>query len=511
MTDDSSFDDLGNRTALTVRGLSKRFAGATALSNIDLDIKRGEVHALVGHNGSGKSTLIKVLAGYHRPEAGSRATVGGTRLTFAQPAASFDVGLRFVHQDLALVDTLDAVTNLGLGRGYVTGLAGRILWHQETASAERRMREFGYAIDVRCPVGELRPTERVGVALARALDGWESANVLIVDEPTAALPRADINILFAAIRRVRERGIAVVYVSHRLHEVFEIADRVTVLRDAQRIGTYSVSDLSEPALVNLMVGSAVDTTGGSPARPSAAVDPVLQVRGLTSDTLRSVDVSVRPGEILGIAGLTGSGREDLLGAIFARPRHSGGTVSIDGKIVPDDDPHASVNAGLAFVPADRRHLSSVESLSIQHNMTLTDLKRHSGRLGALRKRAEWEEAYQWIADLEIRPPDPDAPFVELSGGNQQKVIIAKWLRLHPKVLLLDEPTQGVDVYSKARIHHLARAAARKGTSILIASSDDKELCGVCDRVLIIRGGEVVAELAGQMIDESELARFQLAG
>jgi ribose transport system ATP-binding protein len=492
---------------LSVRGLHKRFAGTTALDRLDLDVEAGEVHALVGHNGSGKSTLVKILAGFHRPDDGTVSVAGGD-LDLSSASAALDAGLRFVHQDLGLVSTLNTVENLALGVGFRTGPGGRIRWAQERDSARRRLRELGYDVDVTRPVGELAAAERTGIAVARALKDSENARVLVLDEPTAMLPRHEVGILFDAIERVRSRGLAVIYVSHRLEEIFAIAQRVTVLRNGRKVATHAVADLDEARLVSLMVGDETLASHGD-AVAAHRVDGLLAVEALSGSVLRDVSVGADGGEIVGIAGLTGSGREEILPLIFGASQRRGGDVRIGGVPLPGGHPKEAIAAGVAFLPADRHRLGSVTTLSVRENLTLTDLRRHSTRFGALRRRAERAEVLDWVEAIDVSPPDPDVPLSALSGGNQQKVVLAKWLRMKPRVLLLDEPTQGVDVRAKAVIHRLARTAADEGAAVVIASSDDAELCDTCDRVVVVREGRIVAHLHGRQITTPELGRLQL--
>jgi ribose transport system ATP-binding protein len=493
---------------LRVTGLTKRFDATLALDGVDLDVAVGEVHALVGHNGSGKSTLIKVLAGFHEPDRGS-VHLAGEPLTFGSAAASLAAGLRFVHQDLGLVNTLSTVENLALGVGYDSGLGGRIRWSAERQAARRRMRNLGYEIDPRRPVGELAAAERTGVAIARALRDAQNARLLVVDEPTAMLPRHEVAALFEAIRRVRDRGLGVIYVSHRLDEVFAIADRVTVLRDGRRVGTFAVDDLDEPRLVKLMTGG-TPLQSRSDARATERANALLAVRGVRGAALTGVDFDVAGGEVVGVAGLTGSGREELLALLFGARERRAGDVRVAGASLAPGRPAEAIAAGMALVPADRHGCGCVNTLSMRENLVLTDVRRHATRAGLLRRDAERAESRRWIASLSVRPAEPDAPFMSLSGGNQQKIVLAKWLRLRPRVLLLDEPTQGVDVQAKAIIHRLARQAAAEGAAVVIASSDDADLSDCCDRVLIVRDGRIAGELRGDEIDSQALAHLQLA-
>jgi len=491
---------------LTVRGLSKTFGSAMALNGVDFDLRAGEIHALIGQNGCGKSTLIKILAGFHQPDPGADIRLAGDEVDLARTADSHDAGFRFVHQDLGLVNTLNTVENLMLGRQLTTARGGRIRWDAERRDAERRMNDLGYQFDVLRPVGDLGAAERTGVAIARALWDWETARVLVVDEPTASLPREEVAILFAALERVRRAGLGVIYVSHRLDEIFSIGDRVTVLKDGLRVGTWNIADIDQDDLVRSMIG-------GEQLRPPhdrmarAGSEVALGVSGLCGTVVDNVDLEARRGEVIGIAGLTGSGREEILPLIFGAASRSG-EVRLNGRPVPAH-PRGAMRAGLALVPADRRGHGAVLGMTLRENCSLTDLRPFSTRLGYLSRARENRETDAWITRLDVRPARSDAIFALLSGGNQQKVVLAKWLRRRPAVLLLDEPSQGVDVGAKAAIHALARQVAQDGASVVIASSDDTELCDTCDRVLVMRDGRIVAEVEGARLTTEELGRLQL--
>jgi ribose transport system ATP-binding protein len=493
---------------LKIRAMSKLFPGTRALDAVDLDVRRGEVHALVGQNGSGKSTLIKALAGYHEPEPGTVVDVQGEPVRLGNASASRDAGFRFVHQDLALVDVLSVAENLALGRGFQTGLGKRIHWGTERTAASRMIRSLGFSFGAETLVSDLSAAERTGVAIARALWDWEEgAKLLVLDEPTAALPKTEVEILFDAVRRVRERGLGVIYVSHRLDEVFSIADRVTVLRDGRKVGTYPTHELDEDGLVSLMVGSAVTKAVNGRTRSSS--EPVLKVRALRGEVIEDVGFDAYPGEVLGVSGLTGSGRDELLSLLFgSAPRD--GEVSVDGRVVPPLKPRAAMDQGIGFVPGNRHRHGGMMDMSLVENCTIPDLRSFRAGIGAIRKRRELAEVRAWLERLEVRPPDPGLTLSALSGGNQQKVVLAKWLRLDPRVLLLDEPTQGVDVGAKATIHRLIRDAANAGAAVVIASSDDEEIDDVCDRALVLRGGAIAAELDRERISMDELGRLQLS-
>ena len=500
----------GGESLLEVRGVSKAFGPTEALVEVDFDVRAGEIHALVGQNGSGKSTLVKILAGVHDPDGGSIA-LEGEEFDPRRPGEARLRGLRFVHQDLGLVDSLDVVENLALGRGYDVRFPRRISWRHERSQAHAALADLGYELDVRSLVGSLRASERTGIAIARALDGWESAaRLLVLDEPTASLPEAETARLFDVVRTIRARGVGVIYVSHHLDEVLALADRVTILRDGARVGTFDAEDLDHDRMVELIVGRGSVTAGGDGALPPGPTEhePSLVAQNLSGAVLRGVSLRVGAGEVVGVAGLTGSGREEIGPALFGAAGRSG-SVAVAGRVVPAERPDLAIAAGLGFVPADRKSLGLVASMVVRENVTLADLRPYR-RGGMLRHRKERSDVDAWLAMLAVRPRDQTLGAMRLSGGNQQKVLLARWLRIQPRVLVLDEPTQGVDVGAKAEIHRRIVAAARDGTGVLVCSTDSAELVRVCDRVLIMQRGEIGAELLGRDISEERIDRLCLS-
>lgn len=492
---------------LEITNISKTFGGTRALKSFSMDVLPGEIHAFVGQNGSGKSTLVKILSGFHRADQNedSSVLVDGEPINLHDSNASYEAGLRFVHQDLGLVGTLNAMENLALGRGFDRGFAGRIRWKQERDRAQESLAALGLAFDVTVPVSQLQAAERTGIAVARALDNLDGVKVLVIDEPTATLPQTEVSVLFDAIEHVRNLGIGVIYISHRLEEIFAIADRVTILRDGDYIGTHRVSELDTDRLITLMLGR--EERQQSHRSSADEFGPVvLEARELAGSILQGIDFQVRKGEVLGVAGLTGSGRDELSALVFgAEPR--GGTVTLDGQAVPANDPPAAMRAGMGFVPPDRHRQSALQDKTVAFNCTISDLKPIEGPLGKLNLRKEFSEVQSWIDSLSVRPNAHDALFGQLSGGNQQKIVFARWLRRSPSLLLLDEPTQGVDIAAKATIHRLARKAAEDGAAVLIASSDEVELCAICDRVIVLSDGEIVGELTGDEITPERILKL----
>ena len=503
--------------AVHCRSLGVSFGAVRALHDVSLDLAAGRIHALVGQNGSGKSTLVKILAGVHDSDGGSIA-MDGEEFDPRRPGEARLRGLRFVHQDLGLVDSLDVVENLALGRGYDVRFPRRISWRHERRQAHAALTDLGYDLDVRSLVGSLRASERTGIAIARALDGWESAaRLLVLDEPTASLPEAEVARLFDVVRTIRARGVGVIYVSHHLDEVLAIADRVTILRDGARVGTFAAEDLDHDRMVELIVGRGAAGSGEqsvSPARDPASpgapseYEPSLIVEDLSGVVLRGVSLRVGAGEIVGVAGLTGSGREELGPALFGAAGRSG-SVSVAGRVVPADRPDLAIEAGLGFVPADRKSVGLVASMVVRENVTLADLRPYV-RGGLLRHRAERSDVDTWLGVLDVRPRDQTLGTMRLSGGNQQKVLLARWLRIRPRMLVLDEPTQGVDVGAKAEIHRRIVAAAHDGAGVLVCSTDTAELVRVCDRVLVMQRGGIGAELVGRDISEERIDRLCLS-
>lgn len=489
---------------LQVHGLTKTFNGTRALDDVDVSIAPAEVHALVGQNGSGKSTFIKILAGFHMPDAGATAEVAGQRFVLGDASAAYDAGLRFVHQDLGVVGALNTVENLALGMGYRT--RGRVIvnWHHHREQACRAIQEFGHDFDIAVPLNQLSIVQRTVVALARALQG-EAAQLLVLDEPTSAMPAPDVQHLLELVRTVRDRGTSVLYVSHRLGEIFEVADRLTVLRDGHGSPAFSVADLTRSQVVELMTGSVVDEAPQKPERPLE--DPALTLVDLSGGVVRSADLKVSRGEIVGVAGISGSGRDELCDLIFGGLARRG-EVSVGGFAVPERRPDQSMRRGMALVPADRLRFGVIKSLSVRENLTLPDLRRFASRV-LISRRTERAAARSWIERFGVKTRGLEAPIETLSGGNQQKVVLAKCLMVKPTVLLLDEPTQGVDVAAKADIHRQIDAFAQDGGAVLVCSSDNEELERLCDRVVVFQNGRLATELSGADVNLRRLTQETL--
>lgn len=487
---------------IDIESLSKSFPGQVALNDVSMQILPGQIHALVGQNGSGKSTLIKILAGYHQPDPGSVVRLHGDTVDIGSLNPHERAHLHVMHQDLGLVRSLSIMENLALGRGYHTGALGHISWAKEAARVRTLLAEFNVQADPRTRVAALAPADQAIVALIRALQDWGDGEwgVLVLDEPTASLPKPEVDRLFAAVRRVAQRGGGVIFVSHRLDEVFDLADYVTVLRDGRVVGSQLLSELDQGKLIELIVGRAVDDLYTAPPEPKSEV--AVHTENLAGENLIDLDLTVRRGEVVGIAGLVGSGRDEVASLLFGAKKPVRGEVRIDGKTV--GGPRGAIIAGMALVPADRKGLGCIPEHTVRENVVLPRL----GPFGRfwLRRGAERSEAAHWVSEVDVRPGDPERRIITLSGGNQQKAVLARWLRTSPSVLVLDEPTQGVDVGAKASIYELLAKSAEGGTAVIMCSSDAEELAHVCDRVLVLRGGKVATELSGGSLTSDRIVQ-----
>ncbi|MFM0309549.1 sugar ABC transporter ATP-binding protein [Paraburkholderia sp. RL17-383-BIF-A] len=504
---------------IRVAGVTKRFGGVQALRGVNLEVFPGEVHALLGENGAGKSTLIKILSGVHAYDDGV-IEIAGQKVAFDSPAQSRDAGVAVVYQDLSLVESLSVGANLMLGREPRTRL-GFVKNRQLMATVGEFLRSHGIPLDPKTQVGALPFAYRQMTEICKALMG--EVRVLILDEPTSALTGGEEQILFDAIRAVTARGVGVIYVTHRLNEVFRISQRVTVFRDGANAGTFETSKTDMKQLVAAIVGSghaalqarqktAVGdgVIAAEPASASAVHDeaadataaPVLKLSNVSNDRLRHVDLLLRRGEIHGLAGLIGSGRSEILQTIFGLRTVDTGAIEIDGRARSRITPAEAIQLGVALVPEDRHLEGLVLDHSIERNLTLPRLP-HFSRWGWLRSQAAVQQAKRSMKELSVKAPGPSTAVKFLSGGNQQKVVFAKWNHPRPRVLLLDEPTVGVDVGAREEIYGVVNDAARAGTGVLVVSSDLDELLRLCDRISIVADGSIV-----KTVERAELANAE---
>jgi ribose transport system ATP-binding protein len=491
---------------VSIERLSKTFPGQRALADVSFDIGRREIHALVGENGSGKSTLIKILAGFHLPDPGGRVLVDGEPLHFGSAADGRRRGLRFVHQDLGLIGELTAAENVGLVTGFTTS-ASRIDRRAQRRLTEQLLARIGVEVDVERPVRDLRAVERSALAIARSLDDSSGAiSLLVLDEPTSALPPTECEALFSVLRKVQEAGVSILYVSHRLDEVLSLASRVTVLRDGRGQGTISTASVGREHLARLIVGEELELTAAQAAPVARNEQPVLEVRDLRCPPVDGIDFDVHRGEVLGVAGLSGSGREILAGAVCGA---IAAAVSLDacGERVDADPmtPQLARQLGLALILPNRHRDAAIANFTVSENITLGWVSEFA-RMGRVDRSRERAAAREWIKRLDIRPPDPDRLYGLLSGGNQQKVLMAKWFGLDPRVVFMEDPTSGVDIGARNAIYDLIRRYAQTGTGFVICSSDTEDLVSVCDRVLALVDGQVAEELHGSAISEGAVVR-----
>ncbi|MDH6485031.1 sugar ABC transporter ATP-binding protein [Streptomyces sp. SAI-127] len=494
-----------DRTVLRVSGLSKRFGATQALQDVDLDIAHGEIHALIGPNGSGKSTLIKILAGYHHADPGAAAALDGEPFDLGQVTGSRHDRLRFVHQELGLVGELSATDNLALSRGFARTALGNIRWPEMERRTAALVERFGLGIDVRRPLSTATPVQRAVVAIAAALQGWEGRRgVLVLDEPTAVLPPGEVARLFDIVREIRDSGASVLYVSHRMDEIFALADRVTVIRGGRRIATRRVGELTPRSLAELMAGEETETEH-RPRPVADGAEAVLEVRGLSAGPLHGVDFTLARGERLGITGLVGSGHEVVPYAVCGA---YGGPVR--GQVrVPERSPRwvdakDAGRLGIPLVPADRAGEGVIGDFSVGENLTLPLLDRLRARAGRLHRRRESSLAEEWIRRVGVRTAGRGARITTLSGGNQQKVVVARCLAQQPPVLVLCEPTAGVDIATRLQLYGLIERQADAGMGVIVSSSDTEDLLALCTRVLVVRDGRIVREISGRDITEPAL-------
>jgi ribose transport system ATP-binding protein len=470
---------------LSFRGIHKKFGGTYALRDVSFDVREGEVLALLGENGAGKSTLIKILAGVHNLDEGEIVFEG-------HPASRrvAELPIAFIHQDLGLVDWMTVAENMALTRGFDRGL-GLISWARCRTTAQKALRQIGVDIDPDTRVRSLSRTEQSLVAIAREIT--TAAKVVVMDEPTASLPADEVARLFDAVRSMRAHGVAVIYVSHRLEEIFSIADRVIVLRDGRLAGARAIYQTDPDDLVRLIVGSAV-----KPVSRSAVEDTrrrVWELVGAAAGGVGPVSFSVKPREMLGLTGLRGAGQETIGRAIFGLIPFTGGECLLDGKEVVVNDPVEAIAAGLRFASGDRRGESIVHGFSVAENLFLNPCIKDKPVLSPIHLGAERQAARRLGGFLQLSPNDPQAMVENLSGGNQQKVVLGRWLDLKGKLLILEDPTAGVDVGAKGEIYRLLFEALETGLSIVVVSTDFVEVAAICHRALVFSRGAIVAEIA----------------
>ncbi len=499
--------------ALEVAGLSKTFAGVRALRDARLTVAPGEVHGLVGENGSGKSTLIKLLAGFHAPDQAVPLRIGDTVTELPlKPGEAARLGLAFVHQDLGLIADVSVLENIMLDE-IARAPRWRISWREQRRTARGVLAAFDLDYPLDATIAELRPADRALIAIARAAASVRTAvaegaagGVLVLDEPTVYLPGHERQRLFDLMRSVADAGLGLIFVSHDTDEVIDHTDRITVMRDGRPAGVVTTSETSADQLVSLILGRQLGARVADEAPPVDADRPVFAVRGLAGRGARDASLDVRRGAITGLTGLPGAGFDDIPYLLFGGANATAGTLEIDGEIhrLPAMSPARAVGLGMALIPADRQRTGAVGSLPVVDNLTLQILSRYR-RGPVLSRRRMVRDAKRIAEDYDVRPRDPRLTYANLSGGNQQKVLLAKWVLTEPRLLLLHEPTQGVDVGAREEIfEHLRTVALEHDCAVLIASSDHEQLAAVCSEVAVVRNGRVAQTLRGRDVTQERI-------
>ena len=488
---------------LTMEGISKAFPGVQALSKVDFEVMPGEAHALIGENGAGKSTLIKILAGVHRRDAGT-IRFEGNDYRVANPHEALAMGVAVIYQELNLVQKLTVAQNIFLGHEPLRR-AGFVATREMNARAGEILKELGISIDPRTPVEALGVAQKQMVEIAKALS--RASRILVMDEPTAPLTQSEIEVLFRVIAGLKEQGLGVIYISHRLDEVFQIADRVTVLRDGERVHSSEVSETQIDRLVLAMVGRRL--AGEEPPLEVPADAPVaLEADGLSDGrVVRDISLQVRAGEVVGLAGLIGSGRSEFAHLLFGSEAAAGGEARLMGETLSGGVPQR-IDAGLGMVPEDRKLQGLVMQLLVKENSTLATLDKYTSG-GFIRRPAHESRVREIIAELRIATRGPRQSVKALSGGNQQKVILSRWMDTGARALIFDEPTRGVDVGAKAEIYALIRELQKRGVAILMISSDLPEVLRISNRVIVIRNGRVAGELSREGATQEKVLRLMM--
>ena len=483
--------------AVELRDIAKQFPGVKALDGVSLAVRAGEVHALMGENGAGKSTLMKILSGAYHADAGE-IRMGGAPVLLHGPPDAHRHGIRMIYQELTVLANLDVGRNILLGREPMRGPF--IDWPALYRRAQEILDGLNLRIDARTPLERLPIGEQQMVEIARAV--VEDPRVIVMDEPTSSLSRSEEEALFDLVRLLRRRGVAVIYISHRMEEVFLLSDRVTVLRDGRWIGTREIGEVDQRQLIEMMVGRAVEQLQHT--RTGRHDEVLLEARHLASGPrVRDVSFRLHKGEVLGFAGLVGAGRTETALALFGAERLDGGEILLDGAPIRPAGPADAIDRGILYVPEDRKQLGLILMMSVRQNMALPSLRRHS-RFGLVQRRAVGGLVDRYVQRLNVRTPSPDQVVELLSGGNQQKVVLAKWLAVGPKVLILDEPTRGIDIGAKVEVHRLIREIAATGVAVILISSELPEVLRESDRIAVFHQGRIAGELTDREATEESV-------
>jgi ABC-type sugar transport system ATPase subunit len=495
-----------------MRNISKAFPGVRALHHVSFDLKAGEVHALVGENGAGKSTLVKILGGVYQPDEGE-IVLNGRPVEIKDPRHAQELGIAVVHQELNLFPNLTVAENLYAGKMPCHGALGFEDRQCAYRTAIEYLEKFELPIDPNTPLRELSLAQRQIVEISKVL--LQKARVVILDEPTSSLAEHETLLLFKLIDQLKAEGLCVVYISHRLEEIFHIAERVTVLRDGEWVGTRQIADCNVEAVIRMMVGRELKDLYGQPGGTrDRAARAVLTVENLASEgRFREVSFELRAGEILGMAGMVGAGRSDVGLALFGAVPVTAGTIRLNGEPIAITSPQSAMSHGIAYLSEDRRKDGLFLGMGVRSNITVSHLERFA-RLGFMSNRAEAAGAQEYVAALHIQTPGLEQLVLNLSGGNQQKVVLARWLAIQPRILIADEPTRGIDVGAKGEIYALLRRLAAQGVAVILISSEMPEVLGMSDRILVMHEGRLAGELSSAEATEEKvvtLATHQRGG
>jgi len=479
--------------------VSKTFSGVKALDNIDMDIRRGEVLGLVGENGAGKSTLIKILSGVHEPDLGAKLSVDGQHIDSMNPQRSLKLGIVVIYQDLSLFPNLTVRENIALSKQLEHGKKF-VNWKQLDLDAKKAINELGVSIDLSARLGSLSTAKQQLIAIARAL--VYDAKVIVMDEPTSSLSKKEVEVLLDIIRMLRKRNIGVVFITHKFEELFLVCDRMTVLRDGKHVGTYQADEVTHDKLVYYMVGREVTFERQAGVKSG---EEILRVNSISKKgNYKDINFSIKKGEIVGVTGLVGAGRTEVARAIFGMNVPESGEIWLDGKRINPRSPKEALELGVAYVPESRQTEGLILRQDVESNITLSTIKSFAGKSSLINFKSRNKAATEWITKLGVRPSFPSMLASKLSGGNQQKVVVAKWLATRPKVLIVDEPTNGVDIGAKREIHMLLRSLADSGIGIIVISSELPEILAISDRILVMRQGRIVAEFDGDTASQEEI-------
>ncbi len=485
-----------------LRNISKTFGGITALKDVTFKVLPGEIHALAGENGAGKSTLVKILSGAHTKDSG-QIFIDGNEVLIRNTHDSRKHGIGIIYQEFSIVPELSVAENIFLNQ---LGTDFWMRWRKMKMRAEELISSIGFSINPSLRAGDLSIAQQQIVEIAKALS--EKVKVLILDEPSAVLGPKEVQKLFDTLIKLKKDGVAIIYISHHLSEIFQIADRITVLKDGSTAGSFPVNETNRESVIKMMLGRSLDAM--YPVHDTSAGEEVLRIEGVSSGgKVNGVSFTLKAGEILGIAGLVGSGRTETVRAIFGADELNKGRIFLDGREIRHRSPGKSVKSGIGMVPEDRKQHGIIQPLTITENISLTNYKSVSGIFGFIKTKREKKNTIDLIRKLSIKAENENQETVSLSGGNQQKVALAKWLNRDCRVLIIDEPTRGIDIGAKVEIYNLICELSKKGVALIVISSETHELTGICDRILVMRKGKIKSVLTRPEFSEEEILRLSI--